>query len=259
MGSLGFMEVLNFLETTTFSAEDLEQFQKELTELYKGKYPGANITGERYSFMDAVQRLFSDGGPGGGRMTPGARGKYVDPLKYYKIIERSPSPLFHAGRDKTVARADELYDQWEQLAAQSPYQAYQSKTKTIEEMILDLSKRRYKLIRDLIPALDRVVWLDYRSKVSYEAVLTSAALQRWKLEKEQYPDKLEELLEGGYLEKLPEDPFGPGILPYQRQEDGFILYSWGSDFDDDGGVETEDPWGDGDMGGDRVFWPIKKD
>ena len=94
----------------------------------------------------------------------------------------------------------------------------------------------------------------------YEATLAVLALKRWELEKGEYPERLEELLEGGFLKRLPDDPFGPGILPYQRRGDGFILYSWGGDFDDDGGVEDpNEPWGESDEGGDRVFWPIKKD
>ena len=39
--------------------------------------------------------------------------------------------------------------------------------------------------------------------------------------------------------------------------DNFILYSWGADFDDDGGkLLAADSWGGPAQSGDRVFWPI---
>ena len=41
---------------------------------------------------------------------------------------------------------------------------------------------------------------------------------------------------------------------YKRTDESFVLYSFGSDFDDDGGKPSK--WGHGDEGGDQVFWPV---
>jgi len=34
-----------------------------------------------------------------------------------------------------------------------------------------------------------------------------------------------------------------------------LLYSLGADFDDDGGKPSK--WGEGEKGGDQVFWPLE--
>ena len=65
------------------------------------------------------------------------------------------------------------------------------------------------------------------------------------------------LVETGYLNALPDDPYSDGPLRYQRRGDDFVLYSLGGDFDDDGGKQhPKHPWNRGKDGGDRVFWPV---
>jgi hypothetical protein len=45
-------------------------------------------------------------------------------------------------------------------------------------------------------------------------------------------------------------------LAYKQIGDDFILYSFGADFDDDGGTPSK--WGEGEKGGDQVFWPVSR-
>jgi hypothetical protein len=59
----------------------------------------------------------------------------------------------------------------------------------------------------------------------------------------------------GYLGAVLQDPFGPGPLSYERQADDFILYSWGLNFQDDGGKHDENAFRLEDNDGDYVFWP----
>jgi hypothetical protein len=62
-------------------------------------------------------------------------------------------------------------------------------------------------------------------------------------------------LEADLLKKLPMDPFSDKPLVYKRTADGFMLYSLGADFDDDGGLHSR--WGQDKTGGDHVFWPVE--
>ncbi len=54
---------------------------------------------------------------------------------------------------------------------------------------------------------------------------------------------------------MPDDPFGEGVLSYERKEDDFILYSWGEDFDDDDG-EGEEYNQYAEIDGDWIIWPL---
>ena len=72
---------------------------------------------------------------------------------------------------------------------------------------------------------------------------------------QQFPESLEQLVSAGYLQHLPRDGYSPRPLVYKPTADGFLLYSWGLDFDDDGGARSK--WGQGEQGGDQVFWPLQ--
>jgi hypothetical protein len=45
-------------------------------------------------------------------------------------------------------------------------------------------------------------------------------------------------------------------LIYRCIGDDFTLYSLGADFKDDGGTPSK--WGEGEQGGDQVFWPVER-
>ncbi|MCK4324512.1 MAG: hypothetical protein KAW89_08290, partial [Armatimonadetes bacterium] len=61
------------------------------------------------------------------------------------------------------------------------------------------------------------------------------ALKAYKYEHGAYPETLDQL-EQTLDWQLPEDPFSGQDFVYQRQDEGFKLYSIGPDFEDDGGV-----------------------
>lgn len=69
------------------------------------------------------------------------------------------------------------------------------------------------------------------------------------------PDSLENLQKADLLQKIPDYPFSGTSVKYKRQNGNFTVYSYGLDFDDDGGLS------DSFMlisKGDLVFWPIEK-
>ncbi len=66
------------------------------------------------------------------------------------------------------------------------------------------------------------------------------ALKAYKYERGAYPQSLAQLQET--LDwQLPEDPFSGADFVYQRQEEGFKLYSIGQDLEDDGGIAPKEP------------------
>ena len=103
----------------------------------------------------------------------------------------------------------------------------------------------------------------YRSRTEIEATITILVLKRYAIEKGNYPENLQELLETGYITKEPIDPYSGKPLVYRKEGNDFTLYSLGEDFVDNNGTplfngEHLKKWGDSHSktGGDAVFWPV---
>jgi asparagine synthetase A len=54
---------------------------------------------------------------------------------------------------------------------------------------------------------------------------------------------------------VPIDPFSNKLIIYKKLDDNFTVYSYGPDFDDDGGVRRVDY---DRHNGDIVVWPVEK-
>jgi uncharacterized membrane protein len=263
VSSLAHEEILNIVGTKELSPVDLKQFQQQLLQIYPQGYPLMNMEGERLCFMDAVQHVFTEGGPGGGHIVPDRMvflaslgGEARRNLVFYTAVA-----IVQAGRDKTMDKGNEIYDCLGKRAKMSPYERHISDPNGIENMISTLPKYRFFLLQTLAPAVDRASEMAYRGRALHQATVTVLALQQWRLEKNEYPAELDELVTAGYLKELPMDPYSNQSLVYKRTEDNFILYSIGPNFKDDGGQPGKDDkgqvkkWGDN---GDTVFWPVQK-
>jgi len=269
LSGLGYTEILNIAGTKDLSSVDLKHLQQELLQAYPQSFPLMNMEGERLLFMDAVQRLFTEGGPGGGHLVPHKLTYLGDitgsadevRINMVRLPFYTAAAMVHAGRDETIAKGNEIYDRLGKLAKMSPYEKHISDPNGIEGMISTLPKYRYFLIHLLMPAIDRVSEIAYRGKASHQATITVLALRRWRLEKNEYPANLDELIAAGYLRELPADPFSDKTLVYKKTGDDFTLYSVGFNFKDDGGESGKDSYGRPTKwrdNGDTVFWPVPK-
>jgi hypothetical protein len=270
ISSLGHGEILSLLAYRKLSAAELQRLQEQLSQIYPGDYPLINMEGERIAFLDIVQRSFTDGGPGGGHLIPGLWDEFTDlnPPIFDSRDKRLFMPLYtaasmvHARRDATVAKANEIYALQNEVARMTPYQRHVSDLKTAEEIMYESwHSYRFSLIRVFMPATARISEIVYRARTHHEATVAIIALQRWRLEKDQYPVALGELVAAGFLNELPMDPWSDKPLVYKKTDDGFTLYSVGYNFTDDGGEYGKDrsgnirEWSDN---GDTVFWPLPK-
>jgi hypothetical protein len=143
----------------------------------------------------------------------------------------------------------------EELVKKTPWELHQKRT-SHEEQIQKLTKSNY-FVRTCHGFQGNVCQIYQRIQANAEALIATIAILRYKADNGTLPLHLQELVSAGYLSELPMDPFGPGPLTYTRvTEDNFTLYSFGADFDDDGGTRSK--WdGRGKEGGDQVFWPVK--
>ncbi|MBN2591882.1 MAG: hypothetical protein JXA81_00135 [Sedimentisphaerales bacterium] len=267
ISGLGHGEILTILADEKLTADQLRYLQEQLSKIYPGDYPLMNMEGERLTFMDVIQHSFTDGGPGGGHLIPGLWDKYTDtttPFGYDESEKRILLPLYtaismaHARRDATVAKANEIYDLQSKITRMTPYERHVSNIKAVDEYE-SLHNYRFFLIQMFMPATARASEIAYRGKMGHEATKTIIAILRWRQEKGQYPQSLDELASAGFLKELSKDPYSDKSFIYKKKDDDFILYSVGFNFTDDGGQYSKDRYGDirkwGDNG-DTIFWPV---
>ncbi|RKY23846.1 MAG: hypothetical protein DRP62_05065, partial [Planctomycetota bacterium] len=267
IGRLGHNGILYIAETQDISADDLTKLQKQLSHIYPNGYSPMDIEAERITFMDIVQHTFTDGGLGGGHLIP-ERLVYImelcssvkDKKEFGRTLLYTGPALIHARRDETIAKANEIYDQLVQISKMTPYQRSVSDISD-EEILLSVRKWRYQLISVFTPAIGRASELVYRFQALHDATLVVLAILRYEKERGKLPENMRKLVEDGYLNKLPLDPYSDKPLVYGKTDDGFTLYSVGLNFKDDGGEVARSrgriaQWGT-DEEGDAVFWPIR--
>lgn len=272
LGAVGRFELLRLIAEHDLPAATLGDMQSRLSALYGGGYPSANFDGERLVVLDAVQHTFTRGGFGGGHMIPGQFTGFVS--DFFELPEGSRTRIFqrvilwpmdvgismiHARRGKTVAKIHEVYDEIRERRRLSPYQRKARGVGDWEEIAESMNMYRYGLVHMLLPNDSLASELSFRLCADHEATLAILALKRYCLDKGGYPPNLKGLVDAGYLERVPMDPFSDGPLVYRRVGDDFLLYSVGRDFVDDGGKRGVDEKGRPKVWaekGDRVFWPF---
>ncbi|MBW7990329.1 MAG: hypothetical protein FVQ84_09995 [Planctomycetes bacterium] len=276
IGSIANDGIFHIVANQRFSITELEQLQIQLSQIYQEDYPFMDMEYQKLAFLDVVQHSFTDGGPGGGHLIPRKEAFFDDMYEdvvgmtedipfgrgFFKNATLTSMCLLHARRDATVEFGRQIYDKQDMVASMSPYERHKRNLISTEEIILSMPMYRYALLYHLMPAVDRVSNSFYRGKALHEATIATLAIQRWRLEKEEYPTTLDELIEAGYLKELPKDPYSDKALIYKKIEDNFVLYSIGRNFKDDGGKVFEEhgdvqEWGTFEEG-DAVFWPVAK-
>jgi len=168
-----------------------------------------------------------------------------------------------ADRHQVNREFRKIYSTAEEWATKTPWQLHKENVDL--EMGLDkwsdFKKIKYWPIVVLTPATARVNAMAHRIKADTYATLATIAIFRHKQDKGKFPSTLDDLIQAGYLEQLPMDPWSDKLLVYKRTADGFTLYGIGSNFKDDGGQIVRDdkgkikPYADE---GDWVFWPVPK-
>jgi hypothetical protein len=260
-------QILQTLADSSPSAADLSWLQGELTEVYADGFPLARLQADRLCLLDTVQHVFTEGGPGGGHLIPRELAQLVEMIEE-NVGDWGPPPkgklqylrlsLAHARRDELLAKANELYDRADQLTQMTPYQGRQAGIRNLDRTIESLDRRKYALIWWMLPGAERLSDMAFASKALHEGTVLVLALRRWCLEKGSYPAKLRMLVGGQRLREVPLDPFSDGPPVYRVTRDGFLLYSLGPNFTDEGGKPGLNRAGQPRLfvhGGDLVFWP----
>ena len=152
-------------------------------------------------------------------------------------------------RDETVERMQEMYRLYDIAVEMSPYDLANS------DIIKKIETQKGNSVFLEIASMpcEHISSLSYRTKANVRGFQATVASMLYEKQNGAYPESLRSLIDGGYMDKVPQDPFSDGPLVYRKTDDGFMLYSVGLNMIDDDGVVGERKW---DQQGDAVFWPI---
>jgi hypothetical protein len=261
----------DILSEHQIDAAVLATVQKDFEQILASEDFTMSFEGEKMFVYDEIQRCFTEDRFGGGHLyltrIVNLSDEADDVLNI--ILENLSSPegwaravkvlFFHPNKQQTREAADRFYAFCETFAQKTPAQ--------IKAEGLGIEKETMKIVGDnvflsiLTPALGRAAEIGHRHRTNVEATISILALQRYKAEKGSFPDDLQELVTAGYLRELPVDVFSDKPLVYSKTDEGFILYSIGGNFEDDGGKPEVDSKGRPrlwDYDGDAVFWPVPR-
>jgi hypothetical protein len=233
--NLGVKTVIEVASGENIEKQLLVKTQKALEELYRIRRIHVNPQGE---YLYAIGNIGNALG-------------LTNANSYWKSL--FPGHFFFIGNRKAVG--NKVLPNFGQIGLKTPYELHVSADNKVKK------KRRFPipvyLIDNITHAMEHASERDFRVRALYESTLTILALKRWQIERGEYPQRLEELVIAGLLQELPDDPYSNGSLIYEKRDDDFILYCIGADFEDNGGIKNSDAlWGDGEAGGDHIFWPV---
>ena len=215
-----------------------------------------SIAGERALEKDIVQRVYSDDGNGGGRMTNEGWNalqalapitslldeKQSEPslLEQARPLAGPASLLLMASRKEVEQAIDAEWDQIEDRLN------YSIREKPLLNDDDDFSEKydnlRYQVVAYSFPNINQIRTAVDATLAMQESVLAGIAIRQFDLVNDRLPISLDELVPE-FLEAVPIDIVSGEKLKYRIMDDLPLIYSVGADLDDDGGVEAVDPLG----------------
>jgi hypothetical protein len=262
-----------------WSDEQLQRLSQAISK-HGGTGPIAfDWAGERETFLDLLQRMYTDNGEGDGRLVPArARGianeiaaltpttNPVGALRRQSVGEVLLGPWASqgiAGRKAQLAEYDRLMALWKAYGAKAPWTRTQADTTAMETQTRGIvNKMRYYPVMVMMPALRRSIDACEEITLIRDATLAGIACERYRRRLGVYPDTLAQLVPGE-LAAVPVDICTGRPILYRPSQSTVLLYSAGLDQDDD---QAKFPPGNplsgwsttnaGPSDGDRVLWPV---
>ncbi len=197
---------------------------------------------EKFFAYDALQRTFIDNGKGTGRWA-WSNGWPVSPLlldqsplrrKYEDIKERLYYCLLGPTRNDVANKIEELIELSDQMMNKTPWQIKNEGFDYFGKIEEINNSHIFFVISAINPK--GILHAYYKTTAQTDALIAVLAILRYKNDTLQFPESLDKLVDAGYLQSVPNDPYSSGSLVYSLTTDGFKLYSIGEDFTDNDGV-----------------------
>ena len=244
----------------------LRELAHRLAALQGGRLD-VRLAGEILAFRDLMQRLYTDDGAGGGRLTAQGLGAFgggtMGPLApaAAMVVAGRQEMTNEFNRWFAVAEAESAKPLWRQDAALVDREIHRLKQSWVYST-------RYHPIVTFMPALTRIGRLPELVTQERDALSAAIALELYRRRTGSWPPSLAELVPD-LLPRVPPDRFKGDALRYRLVAGKPLLYSVGADGVDDGGEPPVAPGGrpvpnratlvdlDGEpvAEGDWILWP----
>jgi len=240
-------DILSRAEITEAQLLSIENHYKKIVEKNKSII---DLAAEKALLLDQIQKGFTDDGKGDGRVLLNGLVFVVEDVRSFI---KGFLLMDYPRKKEIINEVEQLYEHGNRLIELRPLQQLKQRLKiTSSSYIL-------KFDAGLFEKVHRVNW---RVQTERLATATVIVIKRYQKEKRQLPISLQQLVDSGYMDEVPMDPFSDGALGYKVTEDDFILYSVGRDFEDDGGQVEYSKSGKVKQynveGGDYIFWPVRQ-
>lgn len=257
-------DAILIMEKKSLPPELLEKLQAELTAA-RNNFERFDMQADQLLARDLVQHSFAAGSRG--RFIPRTLMNkwFINSGEFFPAFESSVKrfdwdlflhiwrrSLLHDRKAATLAKLDTYYDNLNSAYAITPWQLHEQKI-TYHDLLQDESLRENNFLLSCWMIVSKMLEVRHRALATQSAAIGVCALHRCRARRGEYPESLGQLVEWGYLEAAPADPYSGGVLVYRLRPDGaFTLYSLDDDFTDNGGRRK--PEGTS-KEKDMVFWP----
>jgi len=251
------LAVFRILQRTKASSAFLEELQSGLEAIFQGEKIPIDFSTDRLIFRGLIKRIFTDDGTGNGRIHRAFFNSRREPNSYLlQLFElqhdrKQQRQWWDLERSQTVQATEHVFLYLSSIQNCTPSQL-NHKGMDVWYSIKQLAQNN---IFVLVMTEDFVANYSfaYHCKAYREALIVTVAIMRYWYANGKLPDGLEQLIQTNYIDLLPIDPYSDEPFIYKKRQKGFLLYSVGPDFNDDGGSR-----GDSNLnmkGEDDIFWP----
>ena len=208
------------------SNPELLKLQNNMQAIINNEGFKINFNAEKFCIYDEMQRCFTDDFLGSGHIYPQRFFDIMyepqdkkDFIKELMII--SEAIYSNSSRNDTRRKTEQLFSFFEKISDMSPTTQRQQNINVDEEFKKIAGNNLF--LEVMTPAIGKVITIGFQNKIDVEATKTIIALAIYKKEYGQYPESLQQLIDVGFIDKSPIDPYSDKPLVYKKIQDDFTF------------------------------------
>jgi len=253
------------LSRSAIDRASLDFLWNQLVEGSRNQNLIVDLAAEQLVTLAAIQRIYAEWPGSGGTARTRVMDELVSSLLSDRLradfgIELSAEQMYSSVYTYTPEEMENLVQKvfayCNSLVSKTPFEQHENEDDR-DKSIREVAKGNVLVLRLLPPVLG-ISEMGFRCQAERDALITTLGLMRYRKDKGGFPAGLQEMISGRYICRLPLDPYSDKPLVYKRMGESFVLYSVGTDFQNNGGRHSP-KWGREPQGGDYVFWPVQED